>query len=89
MNIDLDVAKASFIRRYQENHGKEIDNSKLYAGSPMYYYCNGCCVHVATLPEGWFMSGPPKYCDACKVLADHGLLQELIKEATKDHHKIQ
>lgn len=81
--VDFEVAKASFIKRYCAHHGKEKDNSRLPAGSPMYYYCHGCSVHVATLPEGWFMSGPPKYCEACKVLAEHGLLQELQEKASK------
>lgn len=80
MGLDIEIAFATFVKRYRENiKNKNFDNSQLPAGSPMHYFCHGCYIKVATLPEGWFMSGPPKYCDACKSLAEHGLLSEAQK----------
>lgn len=80
MGLDVEIAFATFAKRYRENvKNKDFDNSRLPAGSPMYYFCHGCYIKVATLPEGWWSSGPPKYCDACKSLADHGLLSEAQK----------
>ena len=81
MNLDKDIAIESFVRRYNK-HSKEekIDNSKLYAGSPMYFYCRGCTCHVATLPE-CYISPPPRYCDSCKVLVDHGILNLALEQA--------
>lgn len=78
--FNFEIAKETFKKRYAENVGKQVDNGLLPAGAPMYYYCEGCCEHVATLPESWFRSPPPKYCEPCKILKDHGLLKELIKE---------
>lgn len=80
--FDFEIAKKEFYRRYHEYHGKEIDNSSLPAGAPMYYYCSGCSILTAVLPELWVSGGPPKYCEACKILADNGLLDGLIKEAS-------
>lgn len=59
-------------KRQEENKNKKrIDNSSLYAGSPMYYYCRLCFLHIATLPETH--DGPsPKYCDDCQELLDAG-----------------
>jgi hypothetical protein len=79
--LNLDIMETEFFRRYQENQGKQIDNSSLPAGSNMYYYCHGCGILVATKPEGWFMNPPPRYCAACRILMDHGLLDRLYCEA--------
>jgi hypothetical protein len=49
------------------NHGKQIDNATLYAGSPMYYYCRDCGALVASLPE-CHTEAPPRYCEACYEL---------------------
>lgn len=76
IQLDKDLALNQFINRYVEHHGKQIDDSKLPAGSPMHYYCHGCEVLVATKPENWFLNPPPKYCDPCEVLVTHGLLDE-------------
>ena len=60
--------------RREANVGKQVDNGKLPAGSAMYYYCRGCGVQVAVLPEGWWENPPPKHCDDCKLLVEAGLL---------------
>ena len=45
-----------FNNRIKENMGKKIDNSSLYAGSPMYFYCMYCEILVETLPENYYLS---------------------------------
>jgi hypothetical protein len=79
--LSFEVMEVEFLRRCKENQGKQIDNSSLRAGAPMYYYCHGCGALVATRPEGWFGESPERYCDGCKILADHGMLDRLKKEA--------
>lgn len=54
--------------RREANVGKQVDNSSLHAGSPMYYYCLCCGAQTAVLPEGWYRERPPRYCDACLAL---------------------
>jgi hypothetical protein len=50
---------------------KKIDNSSLYAGSPMHYYCKLCELHTATLPETHWEPAP-KYCEPCKAMIAAG-----------------
>jgi hypothetical protein len=48
-----------------------IDNSRLYAGDPMYYGCIGCNA-IITVPEDWLTR--PKMCPECQALHDLGWL---------------
>jgi len=50
-----------------------IDNGKLVAGSPMYYYCKGCGTMLAVLPET-HLERPPQHCEPCLYLIDHALM---------------
>lgn len=77
--MDLEIAEREFARRRQENAGKQIRNEDLVAGSPMYYYCHGCCILVDVKPETWVFNPPPKYCEACSELSKLGVLDRLIK----------
>jgi hypothetical protein len=54
--------------------GHQIDNDTLPAGSPMYYYCKCCGIHVATMPEDWYRDPPPTYCVNCKDLISDGVV---------------
>lgn len=74
VEFNADLAMEQYHKRVEENKGQQVDNSSLPAGAPMYYYCGKCRKHVATLPEGWFGSPPPRHCDPCQVLVDHGLV---------------
>jgi hypothetical protein len=68
-----------FVRRYKASAGSErIDNSRLVAGSPMYYYCKACGVFITALPEAHF-SPAPKYCDACNELHKEALLDQALR----------
>lgn len=72
--FDSKLALEQFEKRKKENEGKQVDNSSLRAGSPMYYYCKFCGDHTETLPETHF-SRPKTVCDPCKILRDHGLIK--------------
>lgn len=71
--VDLKVAMAQFKKRQKENKGKQIDNSSLYAGSPMYFYCRFCGCQTAVLPEDYTCT-PKRVCDPCEILHAHGLV---------------
>lgn len=74
MAFDTTVAMGQYRKRRQANEGKEkIDNSRLYAGSPMYYYCKFCGDHTQTLPES-HRERPKTVCDPCKPLREMGLI---------------
>jgi hypothetical protein len=48
-----------------------IDNSSLYAGAPMYYYCRVCGLLSDALPESH--SYPPRHlCDDCHEMISNG-----------------
>lgn len=60
--------------RRTKNVGKQIDNARLHAGSPMFYYCKTCGVLVAERPEGWFTAPPPSRCEDCNDLIADGVI---------------
>lgn len=51
------------------NKPEQIDNSRLYAGSPMYFYCKLCGHQSDVKPES-YTDAPKKYCTLCKELKD-------------------
>ncbi len=73
INVDLKVAMEQFKKRKAANKGKQIDNSSLYAGSPMYFYCRFCGEHTDTLPESYLCT-PKRVCEPCEILHAHGLI---------------
>ncbi len=50
-----------------------IDNSSLYAGSPMYFYCCACGINHATLPESYTRPPQPR-CDDCEFMFKQALI---------------
>lgn len=70
---ELKIALEQYKKRCKKNEGKQIDNSRLPAGSAMYYYCRFCGDHTETLPEG-HVSRPKTICNPCKHLNDLGLI---------------
>jgi hypothetical protein len=75
IQFDKDLAISTFVERKTKNAGKQIDNSTLYAGSPMYYYCRHCECHTQTLSESH--SGRPiTVCTPCEALDVHGLIDK-------------
>ncbi len=68
-----------FVHRTQ-NPPVKIDNSSLYAGSPMYYYCNDCGDLAQTLPE-CHTQRPDHTCKKCKVLISNGWMPEAKAKA--------
>jgi len=67
------------IARYHKKI-EHVDNSSLPAGSPMYFYCRACGIHVATLPED-YLTPPPKLCEDCADLKKQALLEEAQRRA--------
>lgn len=64
----------------------QMNNSALYAGSPMYFYCRICGHESDCLPES-YSSSPKCYCAPCQELKDAypKLTDSTIKaEATGD-----
>jgi len=58
-------------RREQSQIDGKIDDSRLYAGAPMHFYCKYCGVATEVLPE--LYTGIPKtVCDACQTLVKKG-----------------
>lgn len=55
----------------KKNPPQQIDNSSLYAGSPMYYYCRMCGHESDVLPES-HLSAPRKLCKECQHVKDMG-----------------
>lgn len=60
-------------RRAAAQTQKTINNSALYAGSPMYYFCIGCGLQNIVVPENWITK--PELCTECKALKDCGWLE--------------
>lgn len=71
--FDSKLAMEQYQLRKKANVGKQINNSSLPAGSPMYYYCKFCGDHTETLPE-CHISRPKTVCEPCEALRIHGLI---------------
>ena len=59
---------------------EKIDNGKLPAGSPMYFYCRICDNLSDTKPEN-YTDQPKDMCAECKALENKGWLAEAINTA--------
>jgi hypothetical protein len=71
----------SFVERVKASKKeKRIDNSSLYAGSPMYYYCYDCGVFITSLSEGHSGRAPSR-CSGCERLEKEALLDVAKKRA--------
>ncbi len=68
------LAVEAFRKRREENDGKQKDNSSLYAGSPMYYYCRYCYALTDKIPESDFTTTPKECCGDCKAMKEKGWL---------------
>jgi hypothetical protein len=59
-------------RREASMRDGQIDNGRLWAGSPMYFYCKYCGQNTDVLPENYFLSTPRHICDECTSLIELG-----------------
>lgn len=64
--------KALATRRRINKNRKKVDNSSLYAGSPMYFYCLTCEAEIV-VPESYLTR--PKLCQECEALKAAGWLE--------------
>lgn len=55
---------------------KKINNSALYAGSPMHFDCTACGCQNITVPESWISK--PDLCVECQALKTIGWLDEAM-----------
>ncbi len=75
-DVVTDDKKAELLRGLEQRKALavtrgQVDNSRLYAGSPMYYYCKHCGLLTETLPES-HMERPKAVCDECDILIKAG-----------------
>jgi hypothetical protein len=58
--------------RREANIGAQVNNERLPAGAPLYYYCHSCGTETAVRPEAWFKQEdiPPRYCEECLKLPE-------------------
>ena len=65
----------ALLKRRKDNKAiVKKNNASLWAGSPMYYYCNSCDDEMA-LPEAHTCAAP-RLCRECQGLVNLGLLRE-------------
>jgi len=70
-----ELALKALAKRRKENSKKpKIDNSSLYAGSDMYFYCKACDGLADVKPES-YMTPVKQLCDECQALKDLGWLE--------------
>ena len=68
-----EVALAALVLRRKQNKNRiSIDNSKLYAGSPMYFECVSCRDDIV-VPENYITR--PELCGECQALKKCGWLE--------------
>jgi len=68
-----EAALKALKERRKKNKDKEaVDNSKLPAGSPMYFDCIGCNGNIV-VPESYMSR--PKLCGECQAMKDLGWLE--------------
>lgn len=68
--------KETALRNLEErinNPPKKIDNWKLPAYAPMYYYCLLCDGEIV-VPENWITK--PDYCKPCIMIKEFGFLND-------------
>lgn len=70
---EIEVMRANLKARREKNAGKRIDNSRLPAGSSMYYYCKYCDALTGVTAECSSYT-PPGICVPCKEMLRLGLL---------------
>jgi len=63
------------VRKAKAKELGQVNNSDLYAGSPMYYYCQHCGLESDRLPEDWFVGKPRRICSECKGMKDEGWIE--------------
>ena len=82
---DMELAKQESIRQFvnrKQHAPARIDNSKLHAGSPMYFYCKYCDHMADVLPED-YLCRPRQECSQCLELVNQGWIDEAVKTACK------
>lgn len=58
------------LQKRKENQPKHIDNASLYAGSPMYFYCE-ICGHLSDKVSESYTLPVKRYCKDCLELIEN------------------
>ena len=61
------------LQERRDNKPDKVQNDRLPAGAPMFYYCVSCGAEM-TLPESHWRS-PPRLCSECVALKECGWLE--------------
>ena len=70
---DTELALQVFEERKERNRGIErVDNARLHAGSPMFYYCQACGGEMVR-SETHF-GAAPTHCPPCEALVANGTI---------------
>ncbi len=82
--IEQFVGRATAARKQ-----KRVENDKLYAGSPMYFYCVHCGIVCDVLPEEYCFS-PHRECSQCVGLSKESLIgvAKAVLEASLETHDV-
>lgn len=67
------TAAMAALKKRRAHPPKQIDNSRLYAGSPMYFYCVSCG-HLADEKPESYLTPPKKLCADCQHMKDMGVV---------------
>ena len=62
---DFEALRA--LKKRRADQPKQIDNSGLYAGSPMYFYCR-LCGHLSDVKPESYRDTPKHYCGPCQEI---------------------
>lgn len=84
MMTNKDLANQMLVEAFwqrSERHAldADVDNSRLHAGSPMFFRCEACHGQIILAED--FLT-VPKLCYDCRELADRGLIFEMSPEGT-------
>lgn len=67
--LNLKIEALAELKERRASKPEQINNSCLYAGSSMYFYCTACGHLSDVLPE-CYMVIPKKLCDNCAPLQE-------------------
>ena len=74
-----EAIRALAVRREQARKKGQVNNAKLHAGQPMYYYCGLCGLVASVMHEEWDprFEKPRDHCKPCEAEMKEGLLTEI------------
>ena len=62
------------LQKRKDNKPEQINNATLYAGSPMYFYCQ-MCGHLSDVKPESYTTPVKKLCDECEEIKKEGWVE--------------